>query len=88
MAVPHRPRQRGLRFAGHPGSPREARPPGRVQNPSLEVQVLPDTARGQAATAEGANVEHAYAVSPTGTALAPSKVASRNGIPRSWCIPW
>ena len=62
MAMPHRPGDRGLGFGGHPGSPREPRPPRKVQNPSRKVQVLPDSARGQAATAEGANVEHACAV--------------------------
>jgi hypothetical protein len=46
VAMPHPRRPSGLGFAGLTGSRREAWPPGRVQNPSLEVQVLLDPASG------------------------------------------
>jgi hypothetical protein len=48
MAMPDLRRHSGFGFAGPPGSRSEAWPPSRVQNPSLEVQVLPDPARGEA----------------------------------------
>ena len=50
---------------------------GRVQNPSREVQVLPDFARGEA--------ERAHQPQAGPGAL---KVAGGIGIPRSWCTPW
>lgn len=42
MARPDPQWRSGLGFAGPLGYRREARPPTSVQNPSLEVQVLPE----------------------------------------------
>ncbi len=73
MAMPDLRKQSGLGFAGPPGSHREAWPPSGVQNPSLEVQVLPDPARGEAALLNLEHIESACAVSPKSTILVPSK---------------
>jgi hypothetical protein len=45
MAMPDQRRQNSLGFTGPPGSRRTDLPPGRVQNLSHEVQVLPEPAR-------------------------------------------
>jgi len=49
MAMPARRKQSDVGFADPYGSHRETWPPGKVQNPAQEVQVLPDQARGGAA---------------------------------------
>ena len=56
MAVPDQRRHNSLGFTGPFGCRRTELPPGRVQNPSHEMQVLPEPARVEWAGLPGRQV--------------------------------